>query len=151
MRRGRHLASQDHRAIMKEPNHIAVETVKAYLDQLVDVCGKSTAVGAYLGISPQRVRQLCSLTCPDLPTMMQIIRLEAWARQPIVTSALAKAAVGALEGGDLGKETREATYAVVDLQRAAESGADKESLLACVLKAKRAVDDVEAVLISEGA
>ena len=120
--------------------------VKGLFFHLVKAVGGVEAAGAYLGVSHQRVSALQNGNSADMPTLMQVLTLEAAAVQSIVLAPLSKAATGGLVGGDLGKETREATYAAVDLQRIAEGGADRKTLQAALLKLRREADEVQAAL-----
>lgn len=120
--------------------------LKGLFHHLVKTVGGVEAAGARLGVTFQRVSQLQSSNNSDMPTLMQVAVLERAANQPIISDQMAKAATGGLIGGDLGKETREATYAAVDLQRIADSGADKKTLQAALLKLRREADEVQAAL-----
>lgn len=120
--------------------------IKGLFFHLVRSVGGVEAAGAYLKVSHQRVSALQSTTTSDLPTIMQVATLERVANQSVVFASLAKAATGALAHRDLEKETRDATYAAVDLQRSADSGADRKTLQAAVLKLRKEADEVQAAL-----
>ena len=68
--------------------------VKGLFHQLVKAVGGVEAAGAYLGVSHQRVSQLQTTTCADMPTIMQVIALEAACGNPIVTGALSRRLTG---------------------------------------------------------
>lgn len=120
--------------------------VKGLFHHLVRSVGGLEAAGAFLGVSFQRVGQLQSMNHPDMPTLLQVVTLEQACGQSIILAQLAKAATGALTAGDLEKETREATYAAVDLQRMAENGATRKELEAALLKLRRESDEIQAAL-----
>ncbi|MHB8286911.1 MAG: hypothetical protein ACYDD1_19850 [Caulobacteraceae bacterium] len=70
--------------------------VKALFSQLVKAVGGQEAAAIYLGgISRQRVQQICSPNCTDMPTFRQIMALELAAERALITTA----AKGAIEGG----------------------------------------------------
>lgn len=102
--------------------------VKALFHHLVKAVGGVDAAGAYLGVSFQRVSMLQKATTPDMPTIMQVHTLERVAERSVVFDVLANAIGDNREVDDLAKETREATYAAVDLQRAVDTGARKRDL-----------------------
>lgn len=120
--------------------------IKGLFHHLVRAVGGVEAAGAYLEISAERVSQYQRAQHPDVPSIMHVARLEAAAGQSIVFAALAKAAAGNASTDDLAKETRQATYAAVDLQRMADAGATKKELQAAVLKLWRETDEVHAAL-----
>lgn len=64
--------------------------VKALFGQLVDAVGTHDAAAVFLGVSRQRVSQLISTSCPDLPTVAQIAKLEDVCGTSIVFAALAR-------------------------------------------------------------
>lgn len=64
--------------------------VKALFTQLVEAVGTQEAAAAYLGITRQRVSQLCSASWPDLPTFAQVATLETAVGQSIVFGALSR-------------------------------------------------------------
>lgn len=116
--------------------------IKALFHHLVRAVGGIEPAGAYLGVSFQRVSILQSANSPDMPTIMQVLTLEKVAERSVVFSILAKAAGAEIEIDDLAKETREATYAAVDLQRAVDTGAKKRDLR---LAYQRLMDEAEQV------
>lgn len=64
--------------------------LKALFGQLVDAVGTQEAAATFLGVSRQRVGQLIGTSWPDLPTVMQIAKLEAVCGQSVVFGALAR-------------------------------------------------------------
>lgn len=76
---------------------IAAPEIKGLFHHLVKAVGGVEAAGAFLEISHQRVSQLQSVNCADMPSILQIVRLEQAAGRPIVTGVLAEAATS--EGG----------------------------------------------------
>ena len=64
--------------------------IKALFDQLVTAVGTQDASATFLGISRQRVGQLISTSNNDLPTLMQIAKLERVCGQSVVFGALAR-------------------------------------------------------------
>ncbi len=69
---------------------IALSELKALFAQLVDAIGTQDAAATFLGVSRQRVGALISTATDDLPTVMQIVKLEAVCGSPVVTGALAR-------------------------------------------------------------
>jgi hypothetical protein len=69
---------------------IALSELKALFAQLVDAIGTQDAAATFLGITRQRVGALISTATDDLPTVMQIVKLEAVCGSPVVTGALAR-------------------------------------------------------------
>lgn len=72
--------------------------VKALFGQLVDSVGTHDAAAVFLGVSRQRVSQLISTSCTDLPTVAQIAKLEDVCGTSIVFAALARRNQGATTG-----------------------------------------------------
>jgi hypothetical protein len=68
--------------------------IKALFDQLVTAVGTHDAAATFLGISRQRVGQLISTSNNDLPTLMQIAKLERVCGQSVVFGALARMVEG---------------------------------------------------------
>lgn len=120
--------------------------VKGLFFHLVKAVGGVEAAGAFLGVSHQRVSTLQNVNHADMPTILQVVALEQAAGQSVVLGQLAKLATGCLIASDLSKETREATYAAVDLQRAADNGATKKDLQAALLRLRKEADEVQAAL-----
>ena len=73
---------------------IAPSELKALFAQLVDAIGTQDAAATFLGISRQRVGQLILTATDDLPTVMQVVKLESVSGQAIVTGALARRVEG---------------------------------------------------------
>lgn len=82
--------------------------VKGLFHQLVKAVGGVEAAGAFLGVSHQRISQLQTTTCADMPTVMQIVALESACGLPVVTGALCRR----LTGGP-GPEVRDAMVGAV--------------------------------------
>lgn len=91
---------------MSEP--VLPAYVKGLFFQLVKAAGGVEAAGAFLGVSHQRISQLQTTTCADMPTVMQIVALESACGLPVVTGALARR----LTGGP-GPEVRDAMVGAV--------------------------------------
>lgn len=120
--------------------------IKGLFYQLVRAVGGIEAAGAYLGVSHQRVSQLQNPTCADMPTVMHVVTLEAVVGQPIVTSALARAAAGGSIHADPGKEIGDVVLAqaeVLSLHRAGAPAKDqKAAALRLVKEAEEVVDAI---------
>lgn len=126
------------------------EHIKGLFFQLVAAVGGSPAAGAYLGVSEQRVRQLYNIEkADDLPTLMQVVTLEAAVGRPIVTEALAAHARGDDPGDDLLKETCELSEAASDLQRAVRTGAPKREIQALMNRVQREAADLPPVIAGQ--
>lgn len=69
---------------------LAPSHIKALFDQLVSAVGTQDAAATFLGISRQRVGQLISTSNNDLPTLLQIAKLEQVCGQSLVFGALAR-------------------------------------------------------------
>lgn len=119
--------------------------VKALFHHLVRQIGGLEAAGAYLGVSFQRVSQLQSVNCPDMPTVIQVATLEAALGHSVIFGALAKlvedgagsAAKDALE------EACEVTEAAANLLHLVRSGnATPREIQAAVLDVQREAMDV---------
>lgn len=79
---------------MNEPETLNTALLKSLFDQLVRMSGRQDAAAARLGISRQRVGQLCSANpehARDLPTWEQVWTLEQSLGRSIVFQALADA------------------------------------------------------------
>lgn len=77
---------------MNEPETLNPALLKSLFAQLVRACGKQDAAAARLGISRQRVGQLCSANpehARDIPTWDQVWALEAACGRSVVFRALA--------------------------------------------------------------
>jgi len=113
--------------------------LKALFDQLVSAVGTQEAAATFLGVSRQRVGQLVSPACSDLPTWGQVAKLESVVGVSIVFGALARRA-----GGD---GASDALTAAVDATSA-------QSCTLSTIHAARAdghVDDKEAAAIIDRA
>lgn len=64
--------------------------IKGLFSQQVDAVGTHEAAAVFLGISRQRVGQLVSIACGDMPTAMQILKLQRVTGQAIVFGTLAR-------------------------------------------------------------
>jgi hypothetical protein len=128
------------------PNPEDRALIKALFCTLIQRCGGVYAASAFLGVSHQRVSTIQSLETTDLPTVQQLMALQGWIGDAFVFDALADQIRANRRIGDVGKETREATYAVVDLQRAADQGRPRDELRALAAQAQNELDDVTAVL-----
>lgn len=119
------------------------EQIKGLFFQLVQAVGGSPAAGAYLGVSEQRVRQLYNVEKPDdLPTILQVVALEAAVGRPIVTEALASHARGEDDADDLLKETCELSEAASALQRAVRTCAPKKEIQKLMDRVQREAADL---------
>lgn len=128
-----------------------VGLVKALYHELVRRCGGIDAVGVKLGITHQRVSQLQNPNYTEhVPTLVNILPLEHWLGEPIVTGGLANAIRrdDGRRSGDLARETRETTYAAVDLQRGLDEGASRDALRAMAQRLQLELDDVNALLVN---
>ena len=126
---------------MNEPNP---SYVKGLFHALVKAAGGLDPAASVLGVSFQRVSQLQSLTSADMPSLMQVIALEAFVGSPIVTGALAKLVAGPNAEKDLEAEVFDVTQAAVDLHAAVMSGADPKAIEGKVIRLRREAEDVTA-------
>jgi hypothetical protein len=120
--------------------------IKGLFFHLVKEVGSCDAAAAFLGISQQRVSQLQNIQIADMPTIMQVVTLERVVGQAIVTGPLAKSATGQPDTADVARETREVTYAAVELQRRVDEGADKRTIQTGLLRVRKEADDVQHAL-----
>lgn len=74
--------------------------IKGLFSQQVDAVGTHEAAAVFLGISRQRVGQLISTSCVDMPTAMQILKLQRVTRQAIVFGTLARIDIGEDQGAE---------------------------------------------------
>jgi hypothetical protein len=125
--------------------------IKALFLALVKVAGGGEAAGLALGVSHQRISQLTSMQSADMPTLMQVVALEAFADQPVVTSALAKLVQSAGKGADPNKEAAEVVSASARLMHLTVNGASQREILAAVAAVRSELDDVPASLAPMGA
>jgi hypothetical protein len=120
--------------------------IKALFHQLVGRCGGVEACAAVLGVTSQRVSQLQSMNCGDLPSLSLIVKLERFVGEAIVTGGLANAVRRDAQPGDLGRETRQATYAAVALQQGVDEGLSRDELRARAQALHRELEDVNQAL-----
>jgi len=73
---------------------VTAAEVKGLFHHLVKKVGGLEAAASYLSVSFQRVSQLQSINCTDMPTIMQVVTLELAVGQPVVTGVLAEASTG---------------------------------------------------------
>ena len=123
--------------------------VKALFLSLVKAAGGGEASAVALGVSHRRISQLTSLQSADMPTLMQVITLEAFADQAVVTAALAKLAKGEGKGADPLKETSEVVSASSALLDTVVRGAPRREVLQAVAKLRAELDDVPASLTED--
>jgi hypothetical protein len=123
--------------------------VKALFLSLVKLAGGVEAAAEALGVSHQRISQLTSLQSADMPTLMQVVALEAFANQPIVTAALAKLVRGEGNGADPAKESAEVVTASARLMELTVNGASRRDILAAVAAVRSELDDVPAALAED--
>ncbi len=64
--------------------------LKGLFSQQVDAVGTHEAAAVFLGISRQRVGQLISTSCQDMPTLMQVWKLQKVTRQSLVFAPLGR-------------------------------------------------------------
>lgn len=120
--------------------------IKGLFFHLVKSAGGVEAAGSVIGVSHQRVSILQSVNAPDMPSVLQIVALEKFVGQDIVTGPLSRAALGKPESGDEVEEAMDATEAVVDLQKTIRSGAGRREKRAALIKAEAELHDVGAAL-----
>jgi len=123
--------------------------VKSLVFQLVKAAGGTEAAGAVLGVSHQRVSQLQSLNHADMPTLMQVIALEMFVGQPIVTGALAKMVSPESAAADPVKEAAELVSATSRVLDACVNGGSQRERLQAVTNARKELDDVAAAIASD--
>ena len=128
----------------------APQYIKALFLSLVKAAGGGEAAGVALDISHQRISQLTSLQSADMPTLMQVVRLEAFAGQPVVTAALAKLATADGKRADPLRETSEVVGAASALLDTVVRGAPQREVLQAVARVRAELDDVPASLAAAG-
>lgn len=64
--------------------------IKALFSQAVDAVGTQEAAAAFLGISRQRIGQLICTTSADMPTLMQVLKLQRVTRSSLVFGPLSR-------------------------------------------------------------
>ena len=124
--------------------------VKTLVFQLVKAAGGTEAAGAVLGVSHQRVTQLQSLNHADMPSLMQVIALEMFVGQPVVTGALAKMVCADSVASDPVKEAAELVSATSRVLDVCVNGGSQRERLQAVTAARRELDDVAAAIASDG-
>lgn len=120
--------------------------VKALFHSLVRLSGGVEASAAVLGVSHQRVSQLQSMNCADLPTLTQVHTLEMFCGQPVVTGALAKTVSEAVVATDPLKEACEVTEQAAELLRMVRTKAPQSEIRAAIQRLHRETDEVTAAL-----
>jgi hypothetical protein len=120
--------------------------VKSLVFQLVKAAGGVEAAGAVLGVSHQRVSQLQSLNHADMPTLMQVVALEAFVGHPILTAALAASITSADAGKSPLEEACEVTEAAAELLRLIRTGAPTREIDAVIWRLRKEIDDLPAAL-----
>lgn len=120
--------------------------VKSLVFQLVKAAGGVEASGAVLGVSHQRVSQLQSLNHADMPTLMQVITLEAFVGQPIITASLAASLTPTDAGKSPLEEACEVSEAAADLLRLVRTGGTDREVEAATVRLRKEIDDVPAAL-----
>jgi hypothetical protein len=116
--------------------------IKGLFYHLVRAVGGVEAAGAFLGISHQRVSQLQTVTCADIPTLEHIVALEAVVGQAIVTGALARAATGGSITTDTMKEIGDVVLAQAEVLHLERSNADEKAKKAAALRLVREATEV---------
>lgn len=125
------------------------ETIKGLFFHLVRAVGGVEAAAAYLDISHQRVSRLQLIRdgsgepVQDMPTVLQIVTLEAVVGQPVVTGALARSAEGKSATADPIKEAGDVVIAASEVFSAVRSGATRKDALAVALRAQRELDELK--------
>jgi hypothetical protein len=120
--------------------------VKSLVFQLVKAAGGVEAAGAVLGVSHQRVSQLQSLNHADMPTLMQVVALEAFVGHPILTAALAASITSTDAGKSPLEEACEVTEAAAELLRLIRTGAPSREIDAVIWRLRKEIDDLPAAL-----
>lgn len=117
--------------------------IKGLFYHLIKSVGGIEAAGAFLGISHQRVSQLQTVSCADMPTLMHVVTLEAVVGQPIVTGALARAAVGGSVTSDPIKEAGDVIIQAPKVFELVRAGADKRQIKAAIIEMRRELDELD--------
>ena len=121
---------------------ISRKQIKGLFYHLVQAVGKSTAAASFLGISEQRVRHLYNTQNDDLPTLMQIITLEAVCGQAIVTGALADLVQPDRKPKDPMQEAAEAVEHTVEVMHLVRRGASRREVEKATIRAIQELQDV---------
>lgn len=117
--------------------------IKALFRRLVKEAGGIQAVGEHLEISFQRVEQLYSPRCADLPQLTQILSVSEWIGSDTFFRAIADAISAKHAPVDVETESFEATEAAAALQKLARKRADPRVIEDA---AERLVDEANDVL-----
>jgi hypothetical protein len=120
--------------------------VKSLVFQLVKAAGGVEAAGAVLGVSHQRVSQLQSLNHADMPTLMQVITLEAFVGHPVLTAALAASITPTDAGKSPLEEACEVSETAAELLRLIRTGAAAREIDAVIWRLRKEIDDLPAAL-----
>ena len=120
--------------------------VKSLVFQLVKAAGGVEASGAVLGVSHQRVSQLQSLNHADMPTLMQVITLEAFVGHPILTAALAADLTSTHAGKPPLEEACEVIEAAAELLRLVRTGGATREIDAVIWRLRKEIDDLPAAI-----
>ena len=123
--------------------------VKTLVFQLVKAAGGVEAAGAVLGVSHQRVSQLQSLNHADMPTLMQVIALEAFVGQPILTGALAASLTPTDAGKSPLEEACEVSEAAAHLLHVVRTGGTDREVEAAAVRLRKEIDDVPAAMAAK--
>jgi hypothetical protein len=117
---------------------------KGLFSRLVESYGGQDAAGALLGITQQRISQLCNPACADDPRLVDhICPLEQALGQDIVTGALARLARnGSFEADDPAKEIGDVTLATADIMRLERTGAPAPKKQAAALRLVKEATEV---------
>lgn len=116
--------------------------IKGLFSQLVRVVGGVEAAGAFLGLSHQRVSQLQSTNCADMPSILHVVCLQAAAQTTMMTDAIGDLVTGARAARDLQKETREVLHAAANLDALAAGNAPPKAIDDALARAQRELADV---------
>lgn len=105
---------------MTEPDTFDPALLKSLFARLVNACGRQDAAAARLGITRQRVSQLCSASpdhAKDIPTWSQVWALEQACERSVVFASLASMVEPAAPAGPVSavKETHDLVAAAADL------------------------------------
>ena len=123
--------------------------VKSLVFQLVKAAGGVEASGAVLGVSHQRVSQLQSLNHADMPTLMQVIALEAFVGHPILTAALAADLTPTHAGKSPLEEACEVTETAAELLRLVRTGGAARDIEATIWRLRKEIDDLPATIAAD--
>jgi hypothetical protein len=116
--------------------------LKGLFHQLVRAAGGVEAAGAVLGVSHQRVSQLQSVAGDQLPNVLQIVSLESFVGQPIVTGFLARLCEDSGATSDPVKEAVEVVGAAAEVIDLVSRKAAPKDIAAAIVRLKDEADDV---------